>query len=287
MKYDNFSLIDFMQECVKSYITDLEMENYMRYITKNSDTELIKTLFLDVNKLSGAIIKFIIEKSSIDNGIESTLLVETSLDVYISEKYIYLLTKKMNSEGYDVSDDFQKFKDAFYYLSVLEKLKLLKEINTKINFESIISKYGDLLRFCHLVEREFKKIHSKANSNKSKNNTPKTFDQLFVESGWNKYIDVLTKCNPPLLKKEEDMYTFIGNKKTQKGCVAQWFKYLKITGVINQSTSRDELAMAISSYIENYTIVGSSIDNESEAYKKTFEKQLKDLLSMSQHANYS
>lgn len=109
----------------------------------------------------------------------------------------------------------------------------------------------------------------------------KTFDDLFKDTDWTKYVDVLTLCEPRLLEKKEDKYIFIGNKKTQKGCVAQWFKYLKNKGIINQSTNRDDLALVISSNIENYTIVGSSIDNESKTYRETFEEQLKKLLSMS------
>ena len=103
---------------------------------------------------------------------------------------------------------------------------------------------------------------------------PKTFNEIFVAKEWNKYLDLLTKCEPPLLIKEEKQYKFIGNQKTQRGCVAQYFKFLKIKGIISQSIDRDELAKVLSSEIINFSINGSTIDNESTNYKKTFQQQL-------------
>ena len=102
----------------------------------------------------------------------------------------------------------------------------------------------------------------------------KSFSDMFTVTGWNKYLDALTECTPKLLKKENDNYTFIGNQKTQRGCIAQWFKYLKAKGIIYQTLNRQEIAKVLSNEIVNFSIVGSSIDNETEFYKTTIHKQL-------------
>jgi hypothetical protein len=106
------------------------------------------------------------------------------------------------------------------------------------------------------------------------------FNDIFTCQDWAKYIEVLIQCKPALLKKENNRYLFIGNAKTQKGCVAQWFKYLKAKGIINQSISRDDLAKVLMNEINNFRITGSSIDNQSNNYAKVFEEQLKNLLSI-------
>jgi len=102
----------------------------------------------------------------------------------------------------------------------------------------------------------------------------KSFSDMFTITDWNKYLDALTECKPKLLKKENDNYTFIGNQKTQRGCIAQWFKYLKAKGIIYQTLNRQEIAKVLSNEIVNFSIVGSSIDNETEFYKTTIHKQL-------------
>jgi hypothetical protein len=108
---------------------------------------------------------------------------------------------------------------------------------------------------------------------------PENFSEIFIVPDYEKYIEPLTKCKPQLLKKEKGKYKFIGNQKTQRGCVAQWFKFLKNKGIINQSVNRDELAAVLSTEIENYSIDGSSIDNQSKTYTVKFEKQLKEFFN--------
>jgi hypothetical protein len=84
-----------------------------------------------------------------------------------------------------------------------------------------------------------------------------------------------------MLKLENNVYTFIGNQKNQKGVVASWFKYLKTKGIIDQRINRDKIAAVLSSEIKNYNIVGSTLDNISETYNSQFSKQLEDLLKLS------
>jgi hypothetical protein len=110
----------------------------------------------------------------------------------------------------------------------------------------------------------------KNNEQKTENKKPKTFNDVFVENDCTKYLNVFVNCTPQLLNSQ---YEFVGNKKTQRGVVAAWFKYLKSKGIIDQSLNRNELAMVLSTQIKNYSIAGSSIDNESTLYKNIFEPQ--------------
>ncbi len=125
-----------------------------------------------------------------------------------------------------------------------------------------INKYRDFVNNEIEKAKDEKKINTK------------TLQEIFIVENWQKYIDILTTCEPKLLRKENNNYKFIGNKKTQKGCIAQWFKTLKIKGIIDQSIDRGELASVLSSEIIDFSINGSTIDNVSTNYKTTFEKQL-------------
>lgn len=86
----------------------------------------------------------------------------------------------------------------------------------------------------------------------------------------------MTECTPPLLEYDEasNAYKFVGNKKTEKGCIAQYFKQLKARGKIDSNINRDELAKVLSNCLLDFKISGASIDNESEKYKTIYEKQL-------------
>jgi hypothetical protein len=110
--------------------------------------------------------------------------------------------------------------------------------------------------------------------------TDESIHQIFNEDvkDWQKYFDVLTICEPKLLKKVEAGYDFIGKQKNQRGLIGMWFKSLKLIGVIKADIDRDLLAKYLSNYIKDYKIGGSTIDSESNAYKK-IESQLKNLLS--------
>ncbi|MCI6415132.1 MAG: hypothetical protein MR848_15430 [Butyricimonas virosa] len=103
-----------------------------------------------------------------------------------------------------------------------------------------------------------------------------TFADIFTVKDWDKYIRALTECTPRLLEYDEihNAYKFVGNEKKEKGCIAQYFKQLKMKGIINNNINRNELARVLSNCLLNYKISGASIDNESEQYKKIYEKQL-------------
>lgn len=178
---------------------------------------------------------------------------------------------------YEQYKDFEFDVKALYQLSpscIYTKWHVFKKLFDEYNYES---------RFlAELMPPDSSKTKSdienyKKYSSHSKGEIKLTFANIFTCNNWEKYINVLTQCDPPLLKREQKKYYFIGNKKTQKGCVAQWFKYLRNKGYIDQNISRDELAQLLSNEIINFSISGSSIDNRSRTYRD-FEPQLNDLL---------
>jgi len=260
MKYDNFSLPEFMQESINSYISDIEMELYIRHMTSDLDSTLVKVLFLDVNKISGGIIKFSVCEKSTKKKEKTTPSNHTSLDVYISERYIYLLTKKNNTEKYDISDDFQKFKDAFYYLSAIEKIKLLTTLNTEeeIEYDTIIKKYEGLLRFCYLVEQKCRVLH-------------KTIELTTTD----KIIEEVTKNH------------------TQKVTTDIMLSILKQTGVSEATHDKTKIAKLISSItgFSNHTI-RQRLTNPDDLTKKSHGQEIDNInrlfkeLNMSNHIKY-
>lgn len=104
----------------------------------------------------------------------------------------------------------------------------------------------------------------------------KSFIDIFTVKDWDKHLRILTECTPRLLEYDEtsNAYKFVGSEKKEKGCIAQYFKQLKAKGIIDSNVNRNELAKVLSNCLLNFKISGASIDNESEQYKKIYEKQL-------------
>lgn len=153
---------------------------------------------------------------------------------------------------------------------------ILGEINEWINkhshLENIIINIDDMVIEDDEIEDDDLELNNYTPEKKAIVQTG--LQSLFIVEDWEKYIDALTVCEPPILKKEKEIYTFIGNKKTQRGVVASWFKYLRTKGIINQSINRYLIAEILSSEIKNYQISGSSFDNTSNLYNKQFSRQL-------------
>jgi len=177
----------------------------------------------------------------------------------------------------------------FAHSTIEKEKKAIEQVKKYINlFKTTKDEQERFIKYCYSFFEYLNKLEYRlknANnenqnlaSNKRNNKQPqpeiKSFSDMFTVTGWNKYLDALTECTPKLLKKENDNYTFIGNQKTQRGCIAQWFKYLKAKGIIYQTLNRQEIAKVLSNEIVNFSIVGSSIDNETEFYKTTIHKQL-------------
>jgi hypothetical protein len=98
------------------------------------------------------------------------------------------------------------------------------------------------------------------------------FNGIFKIANWEKYVDALVLCDPPLINSS---YEFIGNTKKHRGVVSAWFKFLKSKGIVDQSLNRQELARLLTASIKNYSISPSSVDNKSGLYESHFEKQLR------------
>lgn len=163
-------------------------------------------------------------------------------------------------------------KALILFFTEAEKEKIEIEFSRKfleLEFQKLNSDVADESK---ITRQTNSSSHVKTSRNVS---GKKTFDDIFIFAPWQKYLDALVKCTPQLI---DTNYRFIGNKKTQRGVIASWFKYLKSKGIIDQSINREELAKVLSSEIKDFSISSSSIDNESNAYKDKFERQLLELI---------
>ena len=160
-----------------------------------------------------------------------------------------------------------------------------KSLPEPVKLDLLQYKFPPLLDIKALQERLnlFENIHTKwlndlpVNSDKVTKST-KSLKEMFTVPDWSKYLDVLTQCLPQLLVNENGKYRFIGNYKTQRGCIAAWFKYLKSKGIVEPSLNRDKMANILSSQILDFEIKGASIDNKSLFYETKLEKQLLELI---------
>lgn len=160
-------------------------------------------------------------------------------------------------------------------LNIIKDLRHSQSLNGKVNNDKILSNEIEFISFKQ-SENQLSQILTEQSEDKQ---VYSSFSDIFNNDNWEKYIIPLTKCNPKLLEKVGIKFKFIGNKKTQIGCVAGWFKFLKSKGIINQSASRDALANILTLEIENYKVSGATIDNISTTYKKIFQKQLEENLT--------
>lgn len=168
---------------------------------------------------------------------------------------------------------YEEYKDFQFDVKVLKHLQYYSHRLSV--FEHLFDLYNNRARYiielmAYIPDNQPKEADS------NKKIRYKSFADIFTQKDWNEYLKPLTKCNPPLLAFEEKdkAYRFIGNEKTEKGCIAQYFKQLKVRGIIVSNINRGELAEVLSNCLLNFKISGASIDNESGRYKKIYEKQL-------------
>jgi len=173
------------------------------------------------------------------------------------KKLGFIEPKNITDISYDTDEKSSKNPDQINYAFLIIQ-KLIKKEVKETNLRATIT----------IVAQQTKE------SNQS---LPKTFEDIFTEDDWAKYLDALVKCEPQLLTKKNDSYHFVGNKITQRGVIAAWFKYLKSKGIIDRSLNRNQLASVLSSNIDSFTICGASIDNQSKIYNKV-EPQLIELI---------
>jgi hypothetical protein len=108
----------------------------------------------------------------------------------------------------------------------------------------------------------------------------KTLKEIFTVENYAFYVNALCRCEPAILREEEGQWEFIGNVKTERGIVGQWFKFLKSIGVVSPSLNRDALAKILSSEIKNFSISGSNLDNVTDRFTKKFQRQLEALIKI-------
>lgn len=187
--------------------------------------------------------------------------------------------EKMMQGAKIIQQLYEKYKDFQFDAMVLKSPYNNQFSDRLYYFSRLFEVYTKRVKFILELMQCDEKVNDTAATNP---NHSKSLKELFVnENDYKKCMEVLTICAPALCKYDDNLksYIFIGNKKTQKGCVAQWFKYLKSKGIITQDISRDELAETLSNEITNFSISGSSIDNQSKVYKDDFESELINLFS--------
>lgn len=100
-----------------------------------------------------------------------------------------------------------------------------------------------------LVESELMQQVQATSLNDSKPKiNPTMFEEIFVETDFQKYIDALRYTEPPLLN---DNMEFIGKKRGGTGEVGLWIAYLRLKRIINPNISRQHLGIVFSSNIKN------------------------------------
>jgi hypothetical protein len=101
---------------------------------------------------------------------------------------------------------------------------------------------------------------------------PKTFKDIFAKTGWEKYILVFEKCDPPLIDNQR-LYT--GNNRGHKGVICSWLKDLQNKGVIKRNINRSQLAKVVNHEIKNIDLGedGKTFDNYSNLYIDNFKDQ--------------
>lgn len=130
-----------------------------------------------------------------------------------------------------------------------------------------------LEKIVNWLEEKFKDI--KKNDSQNKSEVLKTIKDLFTDpEKWELYTNVLCEVNPPLLKKSNKQFKFIGNPNSQTGCVGYYFKELKDKNIIDHIHNTNTIAEVLSNHIGNFKIKESTVRSETKEYRKEFSKQI-------------
>jgi len=179
MKYENYSTIDFIDECINEYVSDYDMYMYLKHITNSFDKDLFEKFYEDFNFICGSKVKFIVpvkRKSEYFEG-ETTVYSyenEMTLNMFYMKENHEKLIEKINNQQYDNSiniDDITQYKkkqidllNTFTYLFISQldlngKIDLIEKTEGfDLDFKSTRKKYSGLIRFSELVEKEHEKI---------------------------------------------------------------------------------------------------------------------------------
>ena len=178
MKYENYSIIDFIDECINTYVSDYDMYMYLKHITnsfeKDHTISFIRILILYVS----AKVKFIVpvkRKSEYFEGETTVYSDENKMSLnYFYLKIIYVLLDKIDNIDFDSNIDLNgrntyinlkklnllEISEMFIYqLDLKGKIDILEKTEGfDLNFDSLRKKFDDLIRFSELVEKEHEKI---------------------------------------------------------------------------------------------------------------------------------
>ncbi len=113
------------------------------------------------------------------------------------------------------------------------------------------------------------KIIENKNKKHSHNFDAKTssISDIFHDEDYQKYLNPLTQINKPLLSLKGTTYNFIGNQKNERGIVGQWVWLLKSKGLIKE-LNREKIAEILSQNINNYSVGGVVLQDESKGFIK-------------------
>ncbi len=276
MKYDNLTVNEFINEILNQDIPKLEMYNYVKRATNNFDETSLIYFLQEVGEFGNRLLINVFVEVEDDRGKYYDEERQYSIGSYLTH-YMFKLGEENASET-----QIKIIKEITSTTNVKRKTIAIEVLIPDVEIEG---KYWNLIELDNMLESEYQKITNKPSllpppkKMDIKQTGLKTFEEIFIVRDWNKYVDILTICEPKLLEKEKKRYKFIGNKKTQRGCVAQWFKFLKSKGLIDRSINRDELAKILTNEILEFQINGSTIDNVSTIYKKVFDDQLRKLFN--------
>lgn len=114
------------------------------------------------------------------------------------------------------------------------------------------------------------------------NNTippPQTFEDIFTEPDFHKYIAVFEKTKPALLNSN---WHFIGKPRKHKGVICSWVREMQFLSIIKANINRSQLANVLNNEIKYFNLGkdGKSINNTSLEYKNEFKNQIKDILNL-------
>lgn len=197
---------------------------------------------------------------------------------------------KKEYRGFCVNPDFLaltkniKFFDSDYtFCGTRNKIKLvesdfqndfIKWIDRQLSFEGLKSeherKHNEFRSYIEtlMVQPEETKERPK----------PKTIKDLFTDpKNWEFYTNALCEVEPPLLKKTNGQFEFIGNGSTQTGCIGYYFKELKDKNIISHKHNSNTIAEVLSNHIINFKIKEATVRAETNEYSKKFRQQLESL----------
>jgi len=122
-------------------------------------------------------------------------------------------------------------------------------------------------------EAELVKSTLSNNNSKKAGTTISCFQDIFIDSDWKKYIEALSKTEPPII---DGKFKFIGKPRPHKGVVCSWIKHLQTKGKITLNVNRSQLASVLNEELKDFNLGkdGKTFDNVSNEFDNKFKDQL-------------